>query len=50
MGLDQLNAFMTKDAFLSTAKQTYIEDLTRVVISYQIYETSFSEFHKFNIK
>ena len=29
---------------------SYTEDLTRVVISYEIYETSFGEFHKFHMK
>ena len=28
----------------------YIEDLTRVVISYEIYETSLWRFHKFHMK
>ena len=28
----------------------YIEDLTLVVISYEIYETAVGEFHKFHMK
>ena len=29
---------------------SYKEDLTRVIVSYEIYETSLGSCHKFNIK
>ena len=47
---DILEGWSVKGQYIQEKQIPKIEDLTRVVVSYEISETSFGEFHTFHMK